>query len=114
MIGYTCKYTPIELLAALGGAPELLDGEELDFEQAESLTHANLCCHAKALLQQGSRVEQLVLTDCCDSGRRVWDVLERQGKHAFLHLLDLPHEDGPCARDRFRRGLIQLAERYAA
>ncbi len=114
MIGYTCKYAPVELLAALGGAPELLDGEEADFEQAESLTHANLCCHAKALLQQGSRVDQLLLTDCCDSGRRVWDVLEGQGKHAFLHLLDLPHEDGPCARDRFRRGLVRLAEAYSA
>ena len=25
MIGYTCKYTPVELLAALGGQPALLN-----------------------------------------------------------------------------------------
>ena len=114
MIGCTCKYTPVELLAALGGQPELLDAEEQDFELAESLTHANLCCHAKALLQQGSQAGELVLTDCCDSVRRVWDVLDRQGQHAFLHLLDLPHEDGQCARERFCRDLIRLAQAYSA
>ena len=73
MIGYTCKYTPVELLEALGGQPLLLDGEEETYEQAEGLTHANLCCHAKAVLQQGCRVDELLLTDCCDSIRRVHD-----------------------------------------
>ena len=70
MIGYSCRYAPVELLLALGGAPALLDGEEQDFELAEGLTHANLCCHAKALIQQGKRSEELLLTDCCDSLRR--------------------------------------------
>ena len=97
MIGYTCKYTPVELLEALGGQPLLLDGEEETYEQAEGLTHANLCCHAKAVLQQGCRVDELLLTDCCDSIRRVHDALEGRGSHRYLRLLDLPHQDGPLS-----------------
>ena len=109
MIGYSCKYTPVELLAAYGGKPELLDQEEPDFEIAEGLTHANLCCHAKALIQEGTRLKELVLMDCCDSLRRSYDVLEFTGGQEFLRLLDLPHEDNGCAVQRFKAELLELA-----
>lgn len=112
MIGYTCKYTPIELLRAFGGEPLLLDGEEADFELAESLTHANLCCHAKALIQQGKRTDELILMDCCDSLRRAYDVLRLDSQHTFLRLMDLPHENGQCARERFKQELVRLAAAY--
>lgn len=112
MIGYTCKYTPVELLRAFGGDPVLLDGEEADFELAEGMTHANLCCHAKALIQQGTKTDELLMMDCCDSLRRAYDVLRLDSRHAFLKLMDLPHENGQCARERFRGQLLRLAEAY--
>lgn len=111
MTGYTCRYAPIELLRALGADPVMLDGEEKDFELAESLTHANLCCHAKALIQQGTGTDELILTDCCDSLRRAYDVLS-QGEHGFLRLMDLPHENGGCARERLKKELLRLADEY--
>lgn len=114
MICYTCKYTPVELLAALGGMPERMDGEEPDFEVAETLTHANLCCHAKALIQQGLAADELVLMDCCDSLRRAHDVLHAARKGGFLRLLDLPHTDGVCAKNRFADALRSLVRDYAA
>lgn len=113
MIGYTCRYAPVELLRAFGAEPALLDGEERDFELAESLTHANLCCHAKALIQQGTHTDELILMDCCDSLRRSYDVLG-QGEHGFLRLMDLPHEDGGCARERLKKELLLLADAYEA
>jgi predicted CoA-substrate-specific enzyme activase len=76
------------------------------------MTHANLCCHAKALIQQGQGMDELVLMDCCDSLRRSYDVLSATD-HSYLRLLDLPHENGLCARDRFRDQLIRLARDYA-
>lgn len=113
MIGYTCKYTPIELLRAFGGEPVLLDGEEPDFELAESMTHSNLCCHAKALIQQGTRTDELILMDCCDSLRRSYDVLSLDSRHQFLRLMDLPHENAGCAQERFQQELIRLAADYS-
>ena len=114
MIGYSCKYTPVELLKALGGEPVFLDREETDFEAAEGLTHSNLCCHAKSVIQQGLGMEELLLTDCCDSLRRVYDVLRSVGSKKFLHLMELPHENGPCARERLRESLLSLIEAYGA
>lgn len=110
MIGYTCKYTPVELLAAYGAEAVLLDREEPDFEAAEALTHSNLCCHAKSLIQQGAGMKELVLVDCCDSLRRAHDVLRHEGGQSLLHMIDLPHEDGPCARTRLKRELLRLAD----
>ncbi len=112
MTGYTCKYTPIELLTAYGGNPVLLDAEAADFEAAETLTHANLCCHAKSVIQEGRRQQELILMDCCDSLRRARDVLEYEGGQRFLYMADLPHEEAGCARDRFKQELIRLAHAY--
>ncbi|NLM52896.1 MAG: 2-hydroxyglutaryl-CoA dehydratase [Firmicutes bacterium] len=113
MIGYTCKYTPVELLNALGAKTKLLNNEVLDFAEAEVLTHTNLCCHAKAFLQQSLQVEELVLVNCCDALRRVYDVLKVQGKHKLLPLITLPHTDDPCARRLLQQELLQLYEWYS-
>lgn len=79
-LGYACKYTPVELFAGFGVAAELIDSEEDDFELAESLTHANICCHAKAMLQETDNYNSVVIADCCDSLRRVYDVLYDQNQ----------------------------------
>ena len=114
MIGYTCKYTPVELLAALGGEPVLLEREAEDFTRAEALTHNHFCCHAKALLEQclGQGVRELVLVNCCDSIRRCRDVLA--GQMDFLFLMDLPRRDDSCARTRLRAELDRLIAEYGA
>ena len=110
MIGYTCKYTPVELLAALGGQPALLNREANAFSHAEALTHNHFCCHAKAVLEECRRdgVRELVLVNCCDSIRRCYDVLRAQGGLDFLFLLDLPHHDDGCAKARLRGELERL------
>lgn len=109
MIHYSCKYAPIELFAAFGEEAVLLDSEEENFERAEALTHANLCCHAKSLIQQSLDKSNVIIMDCCDSLRRVYDVLDFEGAQENLYLLDLPHEDNGCARELFAGALIALA-----
>lgn len=114
MIGYTCKYTPIELLAGFGAECALLNEETESFSVAEEQTHANLCCHTKAMMQfcEEKDIKELVLVNCCDSVRRAYDVLKKSGKLDFLYFLDLPHNDSVCARGRFKNELISLAESY--
>ena len=101
MIGYSCKYAPLELIAAYGGEALMLDAETEDFSRAETLTHANLCCHAKALIQQAQGEEELVLTDCCDATRRAFDVLDAQKPRRFLFQIENSHL---CLASRRRFG----------
>lgn len=114
MIGYSCKYAPLELIAAYGGKALMLDAETKDFSRAETLTHANVCCHAKALLTQALDISELVLTDCCDATRRTYDVLESEGRQRFLFQFDLPHDDAACARQRMTHELLRFAKAYGA
>ena len=114
MIGYTCKYAPIELLSAFGAQPEEMNREAENFDHAQDLTHMNMCSHIKALLEEvhDRGIRELVLVNCCDSIRRANDILKEQLDFCFL--LDLPHADGVCARERLTDELIRLAEEYGA
>ena len=108
---YACKYAPLELIAGFGADCAALDPLAESFSCAERHAHPNLCGYAKAVLEQveQSRVRALVLTNCCDAMRRVYDVLEASGGLDFLYFLPLPHQNGPAARARLARDLGRLA-----
>ena len=116
MIGYTCKYTPVELLAALGGQPALLNREANAFSHAEALTHNHFCCHAKAVLEECRRdgLQELVLVNCCDTIRSAYDILKEFGNLDFLYLLDILHSQEGCSVQHARDQLLALAEAYGA
>ena len=95
MIAYTCKYAPAELFAGFGEEAVKLNPTAEHFEEADRLSHRNLCSYTRALLQscREQQIDSLVLTTCCDSMRRIGDVLEAGGTSVFV--LDLPRADGP-------------------
>ncbi|HHY03938.1 MAG TPA: 2-hydroxyacyl-CoA dehydratase, partial [Thermoanaerobacterales bacterium] len=83
MIGYVCKYTPTKVLEAFGKNVVKID-PKIRTDTAESLVHPNMCSFMKAVLEEVSEnnIGELVLTNCCDSMRRLYDVLK--GKLKFL------------------------------
>lgn len=111
----TCKYAPAELMAGFGEKLERLDPAPAAFTCAEGCTHPNMCSFAKAVIEevQQKEIRQLILTDCCDAMRRVYDVLLAGGQMEFLWFLPLPHKDGPAEIRLFRENLEKLAENYA-
>ena len=48
---YVCKYTPVELLEALGGECEILNDMPEGFDLAEQVAHPNICGFGKAVLE---------------------------------------------------------------
>ena len=58
------------------------------------------------------KVEQLVLVNCCDSMRRVYDIVESTGKCKFLYMLDMPHEDNDCEKVKLAQGIHRLKKAY--
>lgn len=113
---YVCKYTPVELLAAYGARCENLNEMTQGFERAEELAHPNLCGFGKAVLEQvaSGKVRELVLVNCCDTIRSVYDILAQQGKLDFLYLMDLLHSGGECSRARMAAQLKALGQAYGA
>lgn len=101
MIGYICKYTPVEIIEAFGEKPVRLDPGYKSHERAEALIHSNMCSFAKGVLENiiENNIEEVVLTACCDSIKRLYDVLKDKVK--FIHLLDLPRKKDLLAIDLF-------------
>lgn len=113
---YVCKYTPLELLQAFGAECTNLNSMPQGFELADQIAHPNLCGFGKALLEavMCGEVKELILVNCCDTIRSVYDILEDSGKLDFLYLLDMLHTDGSCSRKRISMQLRGLAEAYGA
>lgn len=116
MIGYVCKYTPVELLSALSAEPVRMASRAASFDRAEASMHPNMCSYVKGVYEEfaSGAYEGLVLTTCCDSVRRLYDVLRERFPDRFLFLLDLPRSSSPAARALFADGVLELMESYRA
>lgn len=116
MIYYVCKYTPIEVLKGFGEECAVLEEMPENFEMSDQIAHANLCGFGKSVIQAvlEGKAEKLILVNCCDSMRRVYDIVKSTGKCKFLYLLDLPHEDKECEKVKFAETIVRLKEAYEA
>ena len=116
MIHYVCKYTPIELFKGFGEEYAVLEEMPENFEMSDQIAHANLCGFGKSVIQAvlEGKADQLVLVNCCDSMRRVYDIVASTGKCKFLYMLDLPHEDNECEKVKFAGAVCRLKEAYEA
>ena len=116
MIHYVCKYTPIELFKGFGEEYAVLEEMPENFEMSDQIAHANLCGFGKSVIQAvlEGKADQLVLVNCCDSMRRVYDIVASTGKCKFLYMLDLPHEDNECEKIKFAGAIRRLKEAYEA
>lgn len=114
MIHYVCKYTPVELFRGFGVSCQVLEEMPENFELSDQIAHANLCGFGKSVIQAvlEDKVKELVLVNCCDSMRRVYDVVESTGKCKFLYMLDLPHDDNECEKLKFAGAIRRLKEAY--
>ena len=82
MLGYVCKYTPMELFTAMDTDIKRLEPSVTDFNHADTLMHANICSYTKAVLEDvmENDYEGVILTTCCDSIRRLYDTLKLHWK----------------------------------
>ena len=63
--------------------------------------------------KESSIRRELILTNCCDSIRRVLDSVP-EDRFSFRQMLDLPHTNHGYAIDLYTRQLIRLISRYSA
>ena len=114
MIGYVCKYTPVEVLEAMGAEPVLIEPSVTDFDLADTLMHPNICSYVKGVLEDVSAkdYEGVVLTTCCDSVRRLYDTLLKQYPEKFIRMLDVPRLVTDASAELYAARIWEMAEAY--
>lgn len=114
MIYYVCKYTPTHVLECFGEETKRIDPSIYNFDKSDALMHPNICSYGKSILEYclNNNIEELVLINCCDSIRRLYDVLSLKGRLKFLHLVDLPRKNTCCSINLFKNEILKLIEHY--
>lgn len=119
MIGYICKYAPIEVFESMGVKMERIEPDVTNFNQAEIKMHPNICSFAKGVLEEVMEkdYEGIILTTCCDSIRRLYDVLKEESPpQKFIYMLDTPRlvkEAGIILYEQRIRAMIQAYETFS-
>ena len=115
MLAYFCKYVPEELLQAFGTELVCLEPHVTNFTQADALMHPNMCSFSKAVLEEFEKqdYEGMVFTSCCDSSRRLYDILCQQFPDKFFFCLDLPRKINDFAVTLYTKQLQKLIDAYA-
>ena len=52
MLGYICKYAPVEVFESMGVQMERIEPDVTNFNQAEIRMHPNICSFAKGVLEE--------------------------------------------------------------
>ena len=118
MIGYICKYAPIEVLESMGAKMERIEPDVTNFSQAEIRMHPNICSFAKGVLEtvMEKDYEGIILTTCCDSIRRLYDVLKEEFPDKYIYMLDTPRlvkEVGIDLYEQRIRAMIRAYEEFS-
>ncbi|MGI6112750.1 MAG: acyl-CoA dehydratase activase [Mahellales bacterium] len=114
MVGYVCKYTPIHIIESFGERVHRIEPRPTNFDMADCCTHSNMCSYVKGVLQEclAGKIQQVVLMNCCDSVRRLYDLLKSQPEIKFLHILDLPRKDNKKGCKMFAMELESFIKEY--
>lgn len=114
MLAYFCKYVPEELFQAFGTDITCMEPHVTNFTQADALMHPNMCSFSKAVLEEFEKqdYEGMIFTSCCDSSRRLYDILRHQFPDRFFFCLDLPRKINDFAVTLYTQQLEKLIDAY--
>lgn len=118
MLGYICKYAPVEIFQSMGTEMERIEPDVTNFNQAEIRMHPNICSFAKGVLEEVMKkdYEGVILTTCCDSIRRLYDVLKEEFPEKFIYMLDTPRitkDAGITLYEQRIRTMIREYEKFS-
>lgn len=118
MLGYICKYAPVEVFESMGVQMKRIEPDVINFNQAEIRMHPNICSFAKGVLEEvmSGKYEGVILTTCCDSIRRLYDVLKEEFPDKFIYMLDTPRitkDAGITLYEQRIRAMIREYEEFS-
>lgn len=114
MVGYVCKYTPNLVIESLGESTLRIEPELSSSEIADALTHPNMCSYARLVLEEcvKKNIDKIILVNCCDAMRRLYDILKSEPFVKFIYIIDLPRKKDLIGRIRFKNEIIKLIKSY--
>ena len=116
MLGYICKYAPVEIFESMGVDMERIEPEVTNFSQADMRMHPNVCSFAKGVLEDvlSKDYEGVILTTCGDSIRRFYDGWKAQLPDRFIYMLDTPRITKDAGIRLYEERIREMVATYEA
>jgi benzoyl-CoA reductase/2-hydroxyglutaryl-CoA dehydratase subunit BcrC/BadD/HgdB len=120
-IGWTCTYTPEEIIHAAGFQPVLIAESTPSTKKADAYLHNNLCPYPRSCLDFGLknenvRLKGLVIAHSCNAMRIFYHYWSRLvARESFVHFLNVPKKTDSFAVQYFYKeiqGMISAIETY--
>lgn len=114
MIGYTCKYMPVEIFESLGYKTERIEPNVTSYDKADSIMHSALCSYVKGVFEEiiEKDYEAVILTTCCDSTKRLYDTLKKHFNDKFIYILDLPRKVNKESIDIYKNAIMNMINEF--
>lgn len=112
-IAWFCAYTPLEILEAMGFSPVRVFGNPAGLEAADPYLHNAVCPYIRACLAlalEDGTPRHAVFVNSCDGMRRLHDVWREIFPDAFVHLVDLPRNEGEEGKEALKEEYLLLIE----
>ncbi|MFX1258675.1 MAG: 2-hydroxyacyl-CoA dehydratase subunit D [Promethearchaeota archaeon] len=112
-MGWSCSYTPLELIYAAGFQPFRIDGHSNPVKSADSYIHPNICQFVKSTIDiaiEGGYnfLKGVIFVKSCDAMRRLHDVWKRYIPSKFIYFLNLPKGYSSLGANHLRREFEKL------
>lgn len=110
---YICKYAPIEITAGFGEEYTTYNPRPNNFDNADRLIHTNVCSFSRALIEDRVTNDSstLILTTCCDSINKAYDVLKNEGQKVFM--INIPNITDHCSKLLYKSELLKFINEYS-
>ncbi|MFX0010273.1 MAG: 2-hydroxyacyl-CoA dehydratase subunit D [Candidatus Hermodarchaeota archaeon] len=112
-IGWSCSYTPLELIYSAGFLPYRIIGHSNPPQNSDSYIHPNFCQFVKSTIDIAVNggynfLEGVIFINSCDAMRRLHDVWKRYVPTKFIHILDIPMGDLSIAVEYLKEEFSKL------
>ncbi len=115
VLGYTCNYTPEEIVYAGSILPTRIFGSLGPTKAADALLPVNVCsfaksCLDKALKQEYTFLDGLVFSSCCDNQNKIYDLWRHCTSTQKSYFMNTPHSKTATSLEFFCQELERFRD----
>lgn len=106
MVGWSCTYTPEEIIYAAEALPVMVSGDLGSTSLADAALPRNVCSFARSCLDAAlsgdyEYLDGYVVSNCCDNSGKIYDLWRYHVDIPYFHLINTPHTNTENAHNFF-------------
>ncbi len=117
VIGWSCSYTPEEIIYAAGGLPVMVYGDTENTTLADTYLPTNTCSFVRGCLNTVLKgdydyLDGFITAGSCDNRNKIFDMWKYYAEIPFLYFFNTPHTRYEEAQETFYEEILRLKASY--